>query len=416
MTIGYPSHSHGRELLDQQQEVARLQGLLEASRKVHSTIKLTEVLYYTLELAAKELECAGAFFAETEALPSAGRILYGNVPPDWPYAASPEAWSGSPRVPLLDKHHRFLTWLVVLRPGKSPTLEEQDFLEGLALQASVAIENAQHHENLLAWQRVQQDLASARIVQSSLLPQRLPQIPGYSVSYRSAPCYEVGGDYVDIVSLDSHCFVAIVADVAGKGLASALLSASFRAGFRAMASTGADLAEIATRMNDLHHAEGPEARRKYVTAVMAKLDAREHRLQVVNAGHNPAFLLAGEQLPYLLHASGPPLGVVHGSRYEPETHSLPERCGILLYTDGLTEVFRGEEEFGGERLLAGFRDLHARQSSDILDELWKLIANFSSNEHQADDMTAIALLRNRSRRRETEPNSGRPSPAIAPWV
>lgn len=312
MSTAQPIQPHGRELLDQQQEVARLQGLLEASRKVHSTIKLDEVLYCTLELAAKELECEGAFFAGTDALPLALRITYGRVPAGWPQAKDPQVWSGCARVPLWDKHHRLLTWLVVLRPGQPPSLEEQDFLEGVALQASVAIENAQHHENLLAWQRVQQDLASARVIQSSLLPQTLPQIPGYRVSYRSAPCHEVGGDYVDVIPLDSHCFVAIVADVAGKGLASALVSASFRAAFRAMAGSDFDLAEMAARMNDLHYSEGPEARRKYVTAVVARLDARKHQLQVVNAGHNPGFLLAGEGGHHLLHASGPPLGLLPG--------------------------------------------------------------------------------------------------------
>jgi phosphoserine phosphatase RsbU/P len=388
------TEARNRELLEQQEEVARLQGLLEASRKVHSTIDLDEVLSCTLEVAAKELECEGAFFAATPALPSASRILYGRVPSGWAQAGDPTTWSGCLSVPLWDKHHRLFTWLVAIRPNAPASLEEQDFLEGLALQASVAIENARHHENLLAWQRVQQDLASARVIQRSLLPQKLPEVPGYHLSYRSAPCQEVGGDYVDVIPLGSHCFVTIVADVAGKGLASALVSASFRAAFRAMASTELDLAAVATRMSELHYGEGPEARRKYVTAIMARLDTRGHRLEIVNAGHNPGFLLAGEGKHNLIHASGPPLGLLPGSRYVAETHSLAKRCGVLLYTDGLTEVFRGEEEFGPARLLSAFEHLHSCECSDILDELWKLMADFSCGGPQSDDMTAIALLRN----------------------
>jgi len=393
VSSGISPQAHSCELLDQQQEVARLQGLLEASRKVHSTIKLEDVLHCTLEVAAKELECEGAFLAETELLPLAGRITYGRVPGGWAQAKDPHVWLDCSKVPLWDKHHRLLSWLVVLRPGQAPSLEELDFLEGLALQATVAIENARHHETLLSWQRVQQDLASARQIQSSLLPQSLPRVPGYSVSYRSSPCHEVGGDYVDIIPLDSNSFIAIVADVAGKGLASALVSASFRAAFRAMAGTGLDLGEMAARMNDLHYAEGPEARKKYVTAVMARLDAGEHRLQVLNAGHNPGFLLGGGEQHLLIHASGPPLGILPGSRYTIETHSLAQRCGVLLYTDGLTEVFQDEEEFGTERLLSGFERLHKGRCSEVLDEIWNLISDFAGPGKQADDMTAIALLR-----------------------
>jgi serine phosphatase RsbU (regulator of sigma subunit) len=390
VSIGHHHVTHGRELLRQQQEVARLQGLLEASRVVHSTIKLAEVLRCTLEVAAKELESEGAFFAETEAIAPAA---YGRIPSDWLQTDDPTIWDGCARVPLWDKHRNLLTWLVIFRPGQPLSLEEQDFLESLALQASVAIENARHHERLLAWERTQQDLASARVIQRSLLPQSLPQIPGYSITYQSSPCHEIGGDYVDIIPLDSHCFVAIVADIAGKGLASALVSASFRAAFRAMVTAGVDLPELAGRINDLHYAEGPEARRKYATAIMARLDARRHELTVVNAGHNPGFLLSRAGV-HLIDASGPPLGMFPGRRYQAETHSLAGSCGLLFYTDGLTEVFRGEEEFGAERLLAEFQQLHTRRCSDMLDQLWSLIAEFSGSGAQSDDMTALALLRN----------------------
>ena len=180
MSIGHHHLTHGRELLHQQQEVARLQELLEASRVVHGTIKLAEVLQCTLEVATKELESEGAFFAQTEAI---AHTAYGRIPSGWPQASDPKIWVDCTHVPLWDKHRSLLTWLVIFRPGQPLSLEEQDFLEGLALQASVAIENARHHEQLLAWERTQQDLASARIIQRSLLPQSLPQIPGYSVTY-----------------------------------------------------------------------------------------------------------------------------------------------------------------------------------------------------------------------------------------
>src|SRR6185437_16503828 len=104
-------------------------------------------------------------------------------------------------------------------------LDETDFLESLAVQASVAIENARFHQRALQWQRVESDLAAARQVQLSLVPQQMPEIAGYRIGARSMACYEVGGDYLDIVSLPSGETVIVVADVAGKGLASALIAA-----------------------------------------------------------------------------------------------------------------------------------------------------------------------------------------------
>jgi hypothetical protein len=90
---------------------------------------------------------------------------------------------------------------------------------------------------------------------------------GYSLAFRSNTCYEVGGDYLDIVEQPDGSLLIAVADVAGKGLASAIMAVSFRAAFRGMAVTGMPLDELATRMNQHHWAEGEEARRRYVTAI-----------------------------------------------------------------------------------------------------------------------------------------------------
>ena len=99
----------------------------------------------------------------------------------------------SPRTePLLAK-------LVVERTRRaaSLTIYEQDFVEGLVLQAAVALENALYHERDLQWARVQQDLDAARSIQRSLLPKAMPEIPGVSVAAKTVTCYEVGGDYLD---------------------------------------------------------------------------------------------------------------------------------------------------------------------------------------------------------------------------
>ena len=390
------------EALFAKQQVVRMQALLEAGRRIHSTIALDEVLKTVLEIVVRELELSGAFFTHFP-------YSYGNVPADFLSEQDAMSLSSSSRArpesdqwthfPLRDKLGIPFSDLVVIRPeGRTLTFDELDFLQSIAVQSSAAIENAQFHERTVRWQRLESDLANARLVQRSLLPQEMPEIAGYAVATRSATCYAVGGDYVDIVPMPSGETMMVVADVAGKGLASALVSISFRSAFHAMVNSGVPLVEIATRMNLLHYNEGEESRRRYVTAFFAQLDPATDSIQVVNAGHNPAFLVSGGregggQSVVKIKASGTPVGMLPFSTYEAEKYPLPDRARLLLYTDGLTEVFRGDEEFGEARLLQSFLDCKSASSEGVLESLWSTLGEFSDEVEQSDDMTALCLLR-----------------------
>jgi len=375
----------GGETIELQQQVFRLQALLEASRQVHSTIREEEVLESVLRIVVRELEMAGAAFLE------AG-LSYGKLPAE----VTADAANSEPLLiyPLADRDGRKMIDLVVASPGgRELTLSEADFLEGLVLQAAVALENARNHKRNIAFARLQQDLDAARQIQRSLLPQQLPEIPGYSIAFRSDTCYEVGGDYLDIVAQPDGSLLIAVADVAGKGLASAIMSTSFRAAFRGMALTGPPLAELATRMNQHHWAEGEEARRRYVTAIFLRLHLEAGEIEVVNAGHNPGFLVAPGAAPIQFDAAGAPLGLLPGMQYTSERHDFATGARLLFYTDGLTEVFRGDEEYGPERLLNEFSACLLPNADGILDALWQAIQAFGEGGPQADDMTALALCR-----------------------
>ncbi|MFZ1086215.1 MAG: SpoIIE family protein phosphatase [Terracidiphilus sp.] len=364
------------ETIDLQQQVARLQALLEASRQVHSTAREEEVLEQVLRIVVRELEMAGAAF------PEAG-LAYGDG-----------ADGASVAYQLEDRDGRRMAELLVASPkGRALTLYETDFIEGLVLQAAVALENARNQKRNLEFARVQQDMDAARAIQRSLLPQRLPMIDGYSLAFRSDTCYEVGGDYLDVVNQPDGSILMAVADVAGKGMASAMMSTSFRSAFRAMAAGGPPLDELAGRMNQHHWAEGEEARRRYLTAIFLRLYPEAGEIEVVNAGHNPGFLMTPDSEPRLFDASGTPLGMLPGMLYASERCAFPPGARLLFYTDGLTEVFKGDEEFGADRLLSSFLECQERKADDILDALWAAIEEFSEGGPQGDDMTALALCR-----------------------
>lgn len=377
------------QTLELQQQIVRLQALFEASRRIHSTIQLDEVLHCALEIAVRELEMEGAFF---RGFPFAE----GHIPPRFLLGQNgSDLTRGCFRFPLIDKTGAKITDLIVVpREGKQLSLEESDFLEGLAVQTAVAIENARQHERLIHLERVEQDLASARAIQRSLLPQTVQGVPGYKAVLRSVSCYEVGGDYLDVVPLPSGERVMIVADVAGKGLASAMVASSFRAAFRAMVMAGVQFAKIASQLNSLHFAEGIEAQRRYVTALLLRLDPERNTLEILNAGHNPGLLFRGNTTkPVLLEASGTPIGVLPDSEYISEVHELEPGARLLAYTDGLVEIFRGEDEFGLHRLSDTFRTCAERDGVAVLDHIWRTIEAFSTEQEQRDDMSALVLLR-----------------------
>ena len=368
------------------EQVVRLQALLEASRAVHSTIKLTDVLQQAARIVVRELEMDGAIFTTP-------CVTYGVLPGD----AADEVSALCPRFPLQARDGKLLSELVVATPGgRSLTLYENDFLEGLVLQTAVAVENAINHERHLEYARLAQDLDAARAIQRSLLPQTMPAIPGYSLAARSSACYQVGGDYLDVVTEPDGSQLMVIADVAGKGLASALVCTAFRSAFRALAKQSLTLRELAGRLSQQHWEEGAEARRRYVTAIFVRLDAGSGEMEFVNAGHNPAFLLAADGTEArLVEASGTPLGMLPGSRYVTERVSFATGASLLLYTDGLTEVFREDEEFGQERLLETFREgtVANRGAESVLDRLWTTLDTFTEGASQQDDMSAIALCR-----------------------
>ncbi|MCX6611678.1 MAG: PP2C family protein-serine/threonine phosphatase, partial [Acidobacteria bacterium] len=94
--------------------------------------------------------------------------------------------------------------------------------------------------------------------------------------------------------------------------------------------------------------------------------------------------------PILIGASGPPLGMLPGRTYETESWTFNPGAQLLLYTDGLTEVFQGDEEFGEERLLGL---IEPTPQEAFLDHAWRSLAQFAGNAKQTDDMTALYLYR-----------------------
>src|ERR1019366_4643347 len=151
--------------------------------------------------------------------------------------------------------------------------------------------------------------------------------------------------------------------------------------------------EMATMMNHHHWTEGEEARRRYVTAIFLRLHPENGGMEVVNCGHNPGFLVKPDGTAKQFNAAGTPLGLLPGMTYSVEKETFTPGSKLLFYTDGLTEVFRGDEEFGEERLLEEFSQCPLDKADGILETLWASLTEFGAGGQQGDDMTALALFR-----------------------
>jgi hypothetical protein len=238
---------------------------------------------------------------------------------------------------------------------------------------------------------VQQDLDAAREIQRSLLPQKLPD-SRLLVGFRLRHLLRGGR------RLPGHCGAARRQPADRRGRRGRQ-GPGFRhhvhqlpLGLPGMAVTGMPLDELATRMNQHHWAEGEEARRRYVTAIFLRLHPEAGEIEVVNAGHNPGFLVEPGAEPHQFEAAGTPLGFCRACATPARNSGFTRDAAAFLYRRA-DRGLQGDEEFGPERLLDEFSKCPAQKADGILDALWTALEEFSAGGPQGDDMTALALCR-----------------------
>jgi phosphoserine phosphatase RsbU/P len=244
--------------------------------------------------------------------------------------------------------------------------------------------------------RIQADLDHAARIQRDFLPKADPRIEGYDVAGVNVPCYEVGGDYYDFIPIGPDRLGIAVADVSGKGISASLLMASLRAALLAEVRSGHSPDQLAARLSDfVHDSSGPSS---FVTFFFAELETGTGELRYVNAGHNPPFILDRAGSARALEASGLPLGMFAGSKYEARTIDLRPGELAVLYTDGIPEGRNsGGELYSEKRLLdlvRADRDLPAEQ---ICRKILADVQAYSCGTQPCDDITLVVAKRNRDR-------------------
>ncbi len=257
--------------------------------------------------------------------------------------------------------------------------------------AEVAEKNRQLEEKQA---RIDDDLQTARVLQSAILP---TDFSGYSrtgIAAAMRPALEMSGDFYDVFPIEGGRLGLVVADVSGKGVASAFFMAVTRTMLRNAALGGVAPAECIMRVNEALCRENPVD--MFVTAFYGELDEASGIVQFVNAGHcEPIVVRAAGTVELLKRAGNPPLGVVAGRTFAESGVTLAPGDMLFLYTDGVTEAANREGEmFRVPRLLEDVRGLADRSPQDLMLSVIEGVESFSAGTLQADDITCLVVRHN----------------------
>jgi len=266
-----------------------------------------------------------------------------------------------------------------------------EFLSSLGNLAMISMENIRLFEETLEKQRMEEELKIAHKIQQGLLPKSIPDIPNYQLAARTIPSRQVGGDYFDIVQLDDHRYLLVIADVSGKGTPAALLMSNLQATIRALAPLDITIADATARVNDLIYDN--TSADNFITFFWAILNTKDNTFKYVNAGHNHPFYFQADGSVRRLDKGGMILGVMRSlSTYEHETIALQPGDTIVTFTDGVSEAMNPyNEEYGEDRIALVVRNAAVESAGELLNTIFLSVDEFADPDKQTDDITALVV-------------------------
>ncbi|MEO0530504.1 MAG: SpoIIE family protein phosphatase, partial [Planctomycetota bacterium] len=215
-------------------------------------------------------------------------------------------------VPLIDSEGEALGVIQIdtLNQRSRFTDDDLEVLAAVASQASVAVDNARMHDQMVAQQALERDLELATRMQRALLPASPPSVGGYGFFEYYDSARQVGGDYYDYINLPGGRFAVILGDVSGKGVAAAIIMAKLSSDVRFALATEPDLGCAVSYVNRAFAEQGLDDR--FVTMVFSIIDPAKNEVTLVNAGHMPPMLRKGEGQVLEVHEEiiGLPIGVI----------------------------------------------------------------------------------------------------------
>ncbi len=271
--------------------------------------------------------------------------------------------------------------------------DDAQLMVTLGSVAAMRIRNLALAEEAAERRRLESEVALARRIQVALLPEALPDLPGWEVHAGNLPSRVVSGDYYVVVPRPGGGgAVLMVADVSGKGIAASLLTASLEALAAGPIEDGLPPHEVCERVSRrLFQRTPPE---KYATAFVAAVDGSSGLVRYANAGHNPALLVRASGQAQWLGSTGVPLGLLPNASYQGGEVDMAPGDLVVLYTDGITEANNSAEvEYGGVRLETVCRSNRSAPLPELQAAVERDLDAFTRGVPYADDRTIVMLRR-----------------------
>ncbi len=271
------------------------------------------------------------------------------------------------------------------------TSADLQLLSMVGKQASAALERARLYDlSLSQKKRLERELEMARRVQLSLLPQVLPEIPGYSFAAECRPAREMAGDFYDVFRLPDGRLGFVIADVSDKGAHAAMFMVMARSLIRARAATRSSPAETLRDVNQdiLDYSSSG----MFVTVFYGVLDAATRRLTYANAGHPPPLLRRTTGRIETIERTGPLLGVLDEFEISEARLTLASGDMLVAYSDGVPDALNLEgDEYGSPRLELAVEGAPRADAVRLLAHLSGDLTDFIGDEPSFDDITYMIV-------------------------
>lgn len=268
-------------------------------------------------------------------------------------------------------------------------------IQALSDQVSSTLQQSEVYKRSLNYQQVSQELKLAGQIQASFLPNKFPPIPGWQLAVTLLPARETSGDFFDVIELSDGRLGILIADVADKGVGSALYMALSRTLIRTYAEEYDAESEVVFFAANNRLLKDARAN-LFITIFYGILDPTEGTLTYCNAGHNPPYLIrkSDQGAVVSLTRTGIALGIEENSTWSSRTVVIEPGDILLLYTDGIPDTQDQDGDFlDDEAIIEIARKDTGQTAHGIQASIINEVQIFSNNTPQDDDITLMVLVR-----------------------
>jgi sigma-B regulation protein RsbU (phosphoserine phosphatase) len=294
-------------------------------------------------------------------------------------------------MPIRNKAGETIGVLQLLNKKTGPfSSADENMLQAISDHVALALENAQLHREMVHKQRMERDLALARSIQMGLLPEAPPQLVGFDIAVSNRMSLEAGGDYYDFIQLAPDTMLTVVADVEGKGVGSAMVMANLQATLHALIAHLHSLERLVESLNDMMLAD--TRGQKYMTMFLTLLDQPHRTLHYVNAGHVPPAVIHGDGSVEYLREGGMVVGMFPSVKFDRGHVRLEKGDIFVACTDGITEAMNAQDdEFGSPRLVELVARERALPAAEIVKSVLTEVDHFSRGGTHEDDRVILIM-------------------------